>query len=197
METRVLRLARAIKLDLHEWPGNCYAVAAKIYQAHMVPRRSRVRYGTYHGEIASGSIFQGREFTHHGWIELPDNRIYDPTKWVFTDTVPEVWIGEYSDDYDIASQRLTAALAQYSPPSLVAEKVKLTRKEARVLAAYVPDLKDSVSLADIYRIAHMPPSVLGNLGRPLYTVIKNLGHACFIPFDFWQLVMNDDAVVGV
>ena len=74
--TTVKEIERRIKLPAIRWSGNCYAVAVAIFKAKLVPAKSHVRYGVWHGPIDGTGQFAGRPFTHHGWIELPDGRIY-------------------------------------------------------------------------------------------------------------------------
>ncbi len=104
--TDIKTIEEKIKIPSSEWQGRCHEIAHKIYYKGLVPKNSRVRYGLWWGLISEKSIFANRPFTHHGWIELPDGRIYDPTRFVFFNEDPKIFIGEKNDDYDAGGNRL-------------------------------------------------------------------------------------------
>ena len=82
-----------------DWRGNCFALAAQAVTHGIV--EGRAVYGTWRGPISEDSIFfehQG-EFVIHGWVNLPDGRICDPTRWVFEAVEPYIYIGK-NDHYD-------------------------------------------------------------------------------------------------
>src|SRR5882724_4701686 len=132
--TQIDEVARRINWPVKGWPTNCFTVAVAIYDAKLVPRDSRCRYGVWWGPILSKNHFKHRPFTHHGWIELPDKRIYDPTRFVFEDAVPYIYVGtDAKNFYDIAGQRLNARFLQDFP----AKKdvgIKLTKAQRQILA---------------------------------------------------------------
>lgn len=68
-----------IRIPVAQWPGACSRIARACLDAKLV--RGRYCYGHYLGPIARTGRFGGRGFAHHAWIELPDGRIWDPTRW--------------------------------------------------------------------------------------------------------------------
>jgi hypothetical protein len=86
-------LARAINVDLAHWPGNCHGIATLIREADLVP--GKAEYGWYFGPVNEGSHFYGGSYPYrHGWIKLHDGRIYDPTRWVFENVDPYIYVAE-------------------------------------------------------------------------------------------------------
>lgn len=81
-------VAAVIEMPVADWPGNCYAVACKMLAAGLLA--GRAVYGHYLGPIHPGTMFHGKPIVHHGWIETPDGRIVDPTRWVFTGASPYI-----------------------------------------------------------------------------------------------------------
>lgn len=94
-------VADAIQVPLHEWPGNCYAIACAVLKSGMV--RGRATYGHYYGYISPLSIpFGGRKWSRHGWITRRKT-IVDPTRWVFEAVKPYIYVGPVNDaDYDLS-----------------------------------------------------------------------------------------------
>jgi hypothetical protein len=65
-------------------------------------------YGHYLGEIHPKSRFAERArigWVQHGWVILPDGRVFDPTRWVFEAKKPYLYVGD-DEDYDEGGSRL-------------------------------------------------------------------------------------------
>lgn len=94
-EVTIQDCINATKIPLKNWAGNCYGVAEAIVKSGLV--RGTPVYGMWTGRIATTSIFANRiklGFTHHGWITLPNGKVMDPTRWVFEDVKPYIFVGE-------------------------------------------------------------------------------------------------------
>jgi len=86
---------------VEKWPGNCHAIAHAIVKAKLVD--GIAVYGHWTGPVHPQSSFYSRSkagFCRHGWVELADGRVLDPTRWVFENVKPYLYIGDPADfDY--------------------------------------------------------------------------------------------------
>ena len=122
-------LAKKIKFPVDAWPGNCYAVACMIVDAKLV--QGTPRYGHFTGKIDPKSSFGDRAhlgFCRHGWIELPNGRVADPTRWVFEHVDPYLYVGP-SDEYDIGGGKLRAEARRLMKKPSFDEDLDQGRKE--------------------------------------------------------------------
>jgi hypothetical protein len=193
--TGIKEIERRIKWPTARWDGNCYAVAVAIFKAKLVPAKSHVRYGVWHGPIASTSSFAGRPFTHHGWIELPDGQIYDPTRFVFEAQRPYIWIGtDENGYYDVAGQRLNKIFYRECPDA-EEKPVKLTDRQRRVLGQFLPSVcKRDPDFGQLMWLGNMPPDEMNGQAKDVYTVLEELKLSALIPLDFRRYVLEDDKV---
>lgn len=92
--------AKKIGLPVEQWPGKCFQVATAfvnhgIVQGHAV-------YGHWRGKIdPHAPVFgerAGHRFVHHGWILQDDGTVVDPTRWVFENVEPYIFVGQDDDD---------------------------------------------------------------------------------------------------
>src|SRR6185369_10603201 len=94
-ELTVKMLEKQSGLPANDWPGNCTYIAHAAAELIV----AREVYGMWDGPIAKGSLFEGRAFTHHGWLELPKKlpsdkaTVVDPTRWAFEMVKPYIYIG--------------------------------------------------------------------------------------------------------
>lgn len=104
------------------WAGRCHEIAVKTQD--LFDLDARPCYGHYTGPVVEGYFRADRPFQRHGWLELWDGRVFDPTRWVFeTDWPPgvfeadwpptalnrvEVYVGP-KDHYDLGGQLYLAA----------------------------------------------------------------------------------------
>lgn len=88
-------IAKAIRVKTKDFHGNCYAIACKVVESGIV--RGRAVYGHWFGEVAKTGYWAKRRdqpFQRHGWVELEDGRILDPTRWSFEDKEPYLYLAE-------------------------------------------------------------------------------------------------------
>jgi len=90
-------VAKVIGVRTSKWLGNCYGIATAMIDAGLVPGGVAV-YGHWTGPIARTSFFAARRdygFCQHGWIvrDDADHTVIDPTRWVFEDRAPYVYVG--------------------------------------------------------------------------------------------------------
>jgi len=93
---------RALNEPASAWLARCYEISCKIVEAKLVD--GDAVYGHWVGNVAPGSHFAGRTstgFVRHGWILLKDGRVLDPTRWVFEDVEPYLYVGEPPDHWNV------------------------------------------------------------------------------------------------
>ena len=85
-------LERALGLRAWEWPGHCFEIAHALVAK--VGIDGRPVYGFWTGPVASTKFFDGTaRKVRHGWVVTRDNRIVDPTRFVFECAAPYLYIG--------------------------------------------------------------------------------------------------------
>jgi hypothetical protein len=187
-------IADAINFPLEQWPGHCTGVANACLQAKIV--RGRLCYGHFIGGIAKTGHFAGRPFTHHAWIELKDGRVWDPTRWVFEDVEPYIYIGP-NDHYDFGGNAINEAFRPPYPavadPTERPLLLKLS-KQVRLAIGHVIGQTDWDGWATPHQI-HW----LGNINitrlparhvKALFREVIRLGYAAHIPQDNYQRIMG-------
>lgn len=193
LATDIDRIAKKIKWPVSDWPKNCYAISVAIYRAKLVPAASCVRYGIWWGPVAEGSPFADRPFSHHGWIELPDRRIYDPTRYVFENVEPYIWIGSYSPDYDIAGQKLNAIFSGAVCPDPVGEPIALTKSQKEILERFIPSIDQrDPDIEQIRWLAHLHTDALGDQAKEVYRILDELDLLVLVPLDNRRYVLEND-----
>lgn len=94
---------KAIGLEVPKWAGQCFGIACAVSDAYPELGGTAL-YGHYHGDICHGSIFYGRGgIVQHGWIQLPDGSVLDPTRWAF-DSPDKPYLYHSTRDDDLAGQ---------------------------------------------------------------------------------------------
>lgn len=84
---------KAIGIPAKEWHGNCFFIATQIVEKKLV--KGRAVYGHYRGPVSPTGWWKhriGQAFLRHGWVELPDGMILDPTRWSFEDKPPYIYL---------------------------------------------------------------------------------------------------------
>ena len=194
----VNEVAQKIKWDVQEWKGNCYGVANACNEAGVV--NGKLRYGHYTGPIHKNSLFKKNipiGFCQHGWIELPGNQIFDPTRWVFENKPPYIYVGK-NDYYDVGGNKFREATRTEPPKYLDTDK----KKEVDIpldLKNFINEiLKDTrketndYTLRQLMYLANTPPRLLEPFGKEIFTILKDNYLKGFIPLDNWELVMESN-----
>jgi hypothetical protein len=185
------KFARKIGWPTAEWPTHCYAVAAEILCAGLVD--GTLRYGHWLGSVAPGTLFHRpgspRPFTPHGWIELPDGTICDPTRWVFENAAPYVYRGP-ADHYDVGGNQLRLAFLRPPPPFNPAEPSPVVLPICATVGRLLGPPPYSVD--QVFWLANLPLSMLEGDARVVYEAIIAAGEDAMIPLDNRQLVMEND-----
>lgn len=210
-ELTIDQIARSIQWQPERWEGNCYAVASQMLRAGLV--EGRAVYGAWYGEVDSSGYWAhrvGTPFVRHGWIELSDGRILDPTRWSFEAVEPYIWIGPGdSREYDEGNNTLAEVMLSRNPwPEtdenqtyrfkLMSEIVRdLERRGAELIDEEVDGLNYThldcdLTKAQVFWLANFPVTLYSSPyhAREVFTQIHEHGFRTFIPLDNWNRVMG-------
>lgn len=167
-------IAHAIEFPLEMWPSACTTVIHKILDAELV--EGREEYGFYWGPVAKSSMFHGTPMSRHGWIQLPDERVYDPTRWVFEDVDPYIYVAHNTSDYD---------------PGM--RKVRASRGDEASALEFLDAYSNGVTefeFGDIVKLGNTFPEHMPGVAAEVYEALAALGHQAVVPIDFWKEVMD-------
>lgn len=181
--------------DIRKWRGQCHYAATMLVQFGIV--QGHVRYGNWMGPIHPDCPeFGGRTFTHHGWIELEDGSIVDPTRWVFEHVEPYVYEGP-NDHYDAGGNVVREAIQGRTPPTFNPSKqTYLLSVPLELLDFFYEQCDDDgmvvLDIDQLFWVANLSPRVLGgNAGAAiLYRELDRLEMGMLVPIDNWRMVMG-------
>lgn len=178
----VAQIAEHIDIPVKQWPGNCYGIAEACLRCSMTT--GKLRYGNWVGNISPDSIFAGRPFSHHAWIERVDKTIFDPTQWVFFGKMPYIYRGELTRDYDKGGNLVRSLMR--NPPSRTGRKIKLDGFD---FAPWFPKRK-ALYFGELIWLANLPPDEFGSRTKEIYTWLKKHKLSALVPIDNWKEVME-------
>jgi hypothetical protein len=192
-------------IPISNWPGSCYAVAEAIVRRELVP--GELCYGIWLGFIHSDSLFAGRPFSHHAWIEDGDT-VIDPTRWVFECKEPYLFTGAVErHEYDRGGNVLREAFRTPCPPndpddtqydliSFVSEGDKPGLSDAPAIVVSTLVYPETVIDGDldgcalkplskwqVFWVANTPLDLLGAYAAEIYQWICDIGLKAAIPLD--------------
>lgn len=187
-------IEKIIDCPTENWKGNCYGVAVNCVEKGVV--KGKVRYGHYKGYISPNSLFAyriGLPLGHHAWIELPNGQIYDPTRWVFENKKPYIYIGNNNGEYSVGERffktppppfNKSAKLITVNFDLNTMNFVKTLLKDDRM------ENSDTFTINQIVWLANESVSTLGEFAKPIYKELERLSLGAFVPIDNWNLVME-------
>lgn len=107
--------------DINKWAKNCYAVSMAIYpfikeQLSYCDKVKKVEvvYGKWLWYTSENSVFECG-VSNHWWLEITYDKkviVIDPTRWVFEDIEPYIYINIKTDEYDRAWQEFQIMMRQ-------------------------------------------------------------------------------------
>jgi hypothetical protein len=188
------------------WKGRCHEVALAIVKAGLCPPGTVTRYGAYWGPVHrdNGVFAGGLPFYRHGWIELPDGRVLDPTRWVFTAEAPYLFVTADAADYDPGMRRLWRATPP-PPDGAHPNRYDLAFEDgdgdgelrAYLTATFGRDTQ--LNSEQLMWVANVPPAVLGPaLARRYYAALRRTRtyFKAFVPIDAWVEIMEGGDYMG-
>lgn len=180
---------RAIMVPVKRWRGHCWEIAALMVQHRVI--EGATRYGHWVGPVAKKSMFYARPIVHHGWIELPDGRVCDPTRFEFEQVAPYIYLGR-ADHYDaggniyrLATERPVPAPAPDEARQFALDLTDQARAHVTLLLSWPGP---SYSFGQLFWLANLALCRLHPHALDIFTAIRGAGQAALIPRD------NDDLV---
>lgn len=188
-------VAALIGVPVKDWRGNCHGIATLMVQHKVVP--GRAVYGFYLGPVAKTSMFHGRgPFQRHGWI-LDGEIVIDPTRWVFEDAKPYIYIDHLSEQYDEGMQGVREALMRPPPgPEGPLEGLKEQKEprrlpglsegaEAALTSLFINGRRPDRKLTDaqLFWLANVSYRLLVPYNWEVYRGLKKLGRESWVPID--------------
>jgi hypothetical protein len=189
--------ADAIGVPLEKWPGNCFGVSCALVESGRLP--GRAVYGHWLGRVVPGGLFSPG-VNRHGWIELDDGVVIDPTRWVFERAAPYVHIGPPEDAYDRGGQQVRAATRMPPPPPGGDDPWRGSNRPVifdEATAAFVGNLLgrfrpvERPTMREAAWLSNLPYGDLGDAAREIYAALAEAGHRAMIPCDHWEMAVED------
>ena len=185
------------------WAGRCYEIATALHRAATGAgflTGGRVVYGHYRGPVTPDSHFGRRAaagWIQHGWIDLGDGTVLDPTRWAFDGADPYLYQGPGAD-YDEGGDVLRAAMTRPCPTAPGAATtltlgVPSATWAAAVSAGHLSHLGDGTIAGtgeQLHWLANLSRAELGDHAAAVYSALETIGLSGFIPID------NRRAVLG-
>lgn len=188
----ISKIEKTINWKSKDWSGHCHAVANEILNAGII--NGRLVYGQFLGDINKNSIFFGNPFPHHGWIELDNGDIFDPTRWSFEDKEPYIFIGKNTGEYDEGGDKLREALSIPKPEYDSSDKQKdipnTFQAEIYRNLLGIPKSRNQTCISEIMWAANLSRKELGTIIKPIYEFIDSIGLSVFIPLDNKILILK-------
>ncbi len=178
------------------WMGRCAQISSLLADAY----RGEAVYGHWTGPVADASPFAYASrtgFAQHGWIEMPDGSVVDPTRFAFEMVAPYIYIGE-SDHYDRGGNVFRMAQLGEPPEAKPDGHGPVTLEvspEAADLIFAITGWRDltALSLTQVRWLAHISPTVYGlDLAREVFEAIDATVGRVWVPIDNWRWVMGED-----
>ena len=137
----------------------------------------------------------GRLFVQHGWVELGDRTVVDPTRWTLDGKDPYIYVGP-DDDYDVGGNQLRSAM-RGDPPDFDESERVLSAPLALggvfgVLLECPTRLAKAVTRSQLFWLANSPPADFGTSVKAFYEFLASQGLRALVPIDNWGLVMEED-----
>lgn len=198
-------VATRIKIPLTKWPMNCHLIATAMAQCRIVPG-SRAVYGFYYGPVARTSMFDyRRKFHRHGWLVLRETGgIVDPTRWVFEDVPPYIYMGPPSlKEYDEGMNVMRAALLRPPPspddPGVMRSKEPIKLEVSGGAQEKITQLLTNGRRPDgkltphqLFWLANVPYDMLEPFNKEVYLALdKQVDGRAWVPCDNWTKAVEE------
>ena len=184
MSLSIQKVVDTIGIPTEEWRGNCFGIANELVKHNLV--RGKAVYGNYHGFIHENCPeFGGRKFPHHGWVARRST-IVDPTRWVFENVDPYIYIGPKDNpDYDFGGNALRK---KFMRPAPIFDSTQRSFNLPDVIKSFVQfvlgDTRSKICLQQVVWLANLPLDILGKFAKPLYQwIAEDIGFPAWIPID--------------
>lgn len=195
----IKKVEKTIGISVEKWRGNCHGIASLLLQHGLVI--GKLRYGHWVGPVSKDSMFgkYPNGLVRHGWIELLDGTIVDPTRFEFEQKEPYIYVGK-NDHYDAGGNRIK--MARLTPPpeynptenqvtlSMCSSAMELVEELFKMKGSTEPR-ELTVTVMQVFWLANLPLQLFEGLAKPIYEAIIEAGHGAFIPIDNKDMIMGE------
>lgn len=181
-----------------KWEGRCYEIACAFVKAGLV--KGVAVYGHFVGKVHPESYFgkrAGGPFVQHGWVLLPDGRIFDPTRWAFEAKEPFLHVTDDDDpSYDEGGNKFRKAMRrpvpefdefdrqiEFSQRDLPTEPWKHIEKLLEIDYGFTSQEPGTLCFEQVCWLANAPFEDLQPHAAAIYQAIEAKGEAALIPID--------------
>ncbi len=183
-------IAEAIDFPLERWQGNCFAVAQALVDNGVF--EGRAVYGHYLGPVARGGFFKTtRLFQRHGWVILDyDGRILDPTRWVFENAEPYIYLTLGNDaEYDEGGNRWRddnePSLPQWSEDDRRID-LELGIEAEEIVVGALTGGPPWLTYPLLMWLANLSLDRLQPHAKEIYDALATAGQKAMVPWDNWE-----------
>lgn len=203
MKFNILSVEEKIKIPREQWRGKCHKIAALMLKYGLV--KGKLRYGHWTGSVSKSSMFE--DYPHglvrHGWIELPNGQIVDPTRFELEQKPPYIYVGR-NDYYDAGGNQFRIKNMRPAPPFNSNEKsinLILNNIDAIKFIETSLDRKINndcvvISTGQAFWLANLPLQVLGKACKPVYSALIHVGLGALIPIDNRELAFENEGTAA-
>jgi len=186
----IQEVEKTIGIPSEKWRGRCHEIAELMLKHKLV--KGRLRYGYWTGPVSRRSKFEKYPdgLIHHGWIELSNGQILDPTRFEFEQRHPYIYVGA-NDYYDAGGNK--SRMKNMLPPPVFdfTEKCTiLTINDGNAikfienhLNRKVTDNHVVVTVNQAFWLANLSLLVLKDACKPIFTALIQADLEAFIPID--------------
>lgn len=191
----VADVEKAIGSPAELWKGNCFAIASEVVEAGLV--KGVAVYGHFRGKVDPRSYFgmrSGLAFIQHGWVQLDDGRVFDPTRWGFEDREPYLYLHPLTSDYDEGGNEINSRL-RGGPPGYdpTEDTVSFSARELPTEAYNLVEKLLEIDVSEqepgtftkgqIFWLANAHYDHLKPHAQAIYLAIEKKGMGGFVPID--------------
>lgn len=191
----IKEVAKIIGFPLADWPGNCYYVASLCVTKGVI--NGALRYGHYRGPISPKSQFASSRvlgFCQHGWVQLENGMIFDPTRWVFEKKRPYIFVGPNLGWYDVGGSVVKDMLRGEPPIYEDTGKqetiFKLSDGAINLCRLLLKDDRNAInfSLKQVWYLCTTHPTKFGSFAKEIYDEFVRTKNVGLIPSDYQDLM---------
>ena len=179
------KIAKVIGIPLNKWHGKCDEVSHAITKTGIV--RGKNRYGHYLGPVVETHKMHGYPAVRHGWIELPDGTIVDPTRFQFEGKTPYIYVGK-NDYYDVGGNIFRESY-RGPPPEREKEEEGYTFPKVSEVENLLGK-SDTYTEKQLFYLANLNPARFAENAKAVYSALDKIGFRAFIPIDNWRMIME-------
>jgi hypothetical protein len=199
------QFAQIIDVPAQDWKGRCYEIACAIVNSDLVLDGIAV-YGAWLGPVAKGSYFEDKvcsAFVRHGWIlDEITGEVIDPTRWVFENVDPYIFVGTNTDGYydrgNTGFQEImfnNRAVPEYDSQDDQLSVASLDTFDREVLRNILRDHRPmndfmSISKLQYFYLANTPVSILGPTAKTMFQLLVDNKLGALIPMDIRDMVLG-------